>query len=118
MSPWIEPRDLAPKPSCGPVLSHEHFPHGLHNAIAAYVDVLVPRRAGKEVVSEYSSDSSTVPDYKSDSSYEYNFGFYPIEPESELNTIEEPLSGPVACLVLCQLSSAHSSIGPTTSSWT
>jgi hypothetical protein len=40
-----------------------------------------------EVVSEYSSDSSVVPNYNSDSFYEFYFGLDPIEPESELNTI-------------------------------
>jgi hypothetical protein len=66
----------------------------------AYVDVLVPRQVCKEVVSEYSLKSNTVPDYNSDSSYEFNFGFDPIEPESEFNTTEELLSGPTAGLVI------------------
>jgi hypothetical protein len=52
-SPWIEPHELAPEPSCGSVLPHEHFSYGLHNATAVYEDALVPRRGGKEVVSEY-----------------------------------------------------------------
>jgi hypothetical protein len=96
----IEPRELASEPSCGPVLPYEHFPHGLSNVTMAYVDVLVPRQVYKEVVSEYSLKSNTVPDYNSDSSYEFNFGFDPIEPESEFNTTEELLSGPTAGLVI------------------
>jgi hypothetical protein len=64
------------------------------------VDALVPHRASKEIVSEYSSDSSVVPDYSSDSSYKFDFGSDPIESESELNTIKEPLSGPTAGLVM------------------
>jgi hypothetical protein len=81
-SPWIEPRELAPETSCGPVLPHEHFPHGLCNAAAAYVDALIPRRVDKEINSEF------------------NFGLDPIEPESELNYTEEPLSGPATGLVI------------------
>jgi hypothetical protein len=99
-SPWIEPRELAAEPSCGPVLPHKHFSYGLRNATAAYVDALVPRRASKEIVSEYSSDSNVVPDYYSNSSYEFDFGLDPIESESKLNSIEEPLLGPAAGLVI------------------
>jgi hypothetical protein len=54
------------------------------------------RRAGKEIVTEYDSDSNTVPGYNSDSnllsgfysdsSYEFDFGLDPGEPESEDNT--------------------------------
>jgi hypothetical protein len=47
--------------------------------------------AGKEVTFEYSSDSNTVPNYNSKSSYEFDFGLDPIEPESEHNSTEEPL---------------------------
>jgi hypothetical protein len=61
---------------------HEHFMYGLRNAPASYVDVLVSRRAGKETISEYSSDSNTVPGYNSDSSYEFDFSSDPIEYES------------------------------------
>jgi hypothetical protein len=64
------------------------------------MDALVPRRVGKEIISEYSSDSSTIPDYNSNSSYKFDFGSDSIESESELNTTEEPLSGPAAGLVI------------------
>jgi hypothetical protein len=64
------------------------------------VDALVPRRASKEIVSEYSSDSNVVPDYYSNSSYEFDFGLDPIESESKLNSIEETLLGPAAGLVI------------------
>jgi hypothetical protein len=100
MTTWIEPRELAPEPLCGPVLRHEHFLLGLRNATAVYVDALVPHRTSKEVVSEYSSNSSAIPDYNSNSYYEFDFGSNPIEPESELNTTDEPLSGPMAGLVI------------------
>jgi hypothetical protein len=68
------------------------------------------RRAGKEIVSEYDSNSDTVPGYNSDSnplsgfysdsSYEFDFGSDPDEPESENNTIEQPLSGQASSLVI------------------
>jgi hypothetical protein len=64
------------------------------------MDALVPRRVGKEIISEYSSDSSTIPDYNLNSSYKFDFGSDSIESESELNTTEEPLSGPAAGLVI------------------
>jgi hypothetical protein len=68
------------------------------------------RRADKEIVPEYDSDSNTVPGYNldsnplsgfySDSSYEFDFGSDPDEPESENNTTEQPLSGPASGLVI------------------
>jgi hypothetical protein len=74
------------------------------------VKALTARWAGKEIVSEYNSDSNTVLGYNSDShpvsgyysdsSYEFDFGSDPDEPESENNTIEQPLSGPASGLVI------------------
>jgi hypothetical protein len=67
------------------------------------------RRAGKEPVPEYDSDFDTAPGYASDSNplsgfysdaYEFDFGSDPEEPESEDNSIEQPLSGPAAGLVI------------------
>jgi hypothetical protein len=68
------------------------------------------RRVGKEIISEYKSDSNTVPDYNSDSnpvsgyyldsSYEFDFGSDPDEPESENNTTEQPLLGSASSLVI------------------
>jgi hypothetical protein len=58
------------------------------------------RRAGKEIVSEYNSDSNPVSGYYSDSSYEFDFGADPDEPESENHTTEQPLSGPASGLVI------------------
>jgi hypothetical protein len=67
-------------------------------------------RAGKKIVSEYNSDSNTVPGYNSDSnplsgyysdsSYEFDFGSDPDEPEFENNTTKQPLSGPASGLVI------------------
>jgi hypothetical protein len=63
-----------------------------------------------EIVSEYNSDSNTVPGYNSDSnpvsgyysdsSYEFNFGADRNEPESENHTTEQLLSGPASGLVI------------------
>jgi hypothetical protein len=58
------------------------------------------RRAGKEIVSEYNSNSNPVSGYYSDSSYEFDFGANPDEPESENHTSEQPLSGPASGLVI------------------
>jgi hypothetical protein len=67
-------------------------------------------RAGKEIVTEYNSDSNTVPGYNSDSnpvsgyysdsSCEFDFGADPDEPESENHMTEQPLSGPASGLVI------------------
>jgi hypothetical protein len=53
-----------------------------------------------EIVSEYNSDSNTVLGYNSDSSYEFDFGSDPDEPEPENNTTEQLLSGPASGLVI------------------
>jgi hypothetical protein len=58
------------------------------------------RQAGKEIVSNYFSDSNPASDYYSNSSYKFDFGSDPVEPESEIVTIEEPLSGPATGLVI------------------
>jgi hypothetical protein len=61
---------------------------------------LSARRDGKEIASEYYSDSKPVSGYYSDSSYEFDFGADPDEPESENYTTEQPLSGPASGLVI------------------
>jgi hypothetical protein len=66
----------------------------------SYVDAPVPRRTGKEVVSEYSSDSNTVPDYNSDTSYKFDFGLDPNEPKPEFDTTEQLLLGTTTVLVI------------------
>jgi hypothetical protein len=55
------------------------------------VEALAARGAGKKIASEYSSDSNPASGYYSDSSYEFNFGSDLTEPESEINTTEEPM---------------------------
>jgi hypothetical protein len=90
----------ATEPSCEDTPLHEHFPYGLCNASRAHAEALAARRAGKEIVSDHSSDSNPDSGYYSDSSYEFDFGLGPVEPESEVTTTEEPLSGPATGLVI------------------
>jgi hypothetical protein len=68
------------------------------------------RRAGKEPVPEYDSDSDATPDRAPDSSplsefysnpdYEFDFGSDPEDPESENDSTELPLSEPASGLVI------------------
>jgi hypothetical protein len=109
-SPWAIACEPAIEPSCADSPLHEHFPCGLCNASRAHAEALSTRRAGKEIVSEYNSDSNPVSSYNSDSnpisgyylysSYEFDFGADPDEPESENHTTEQPLSGPASGLVI------------------
>jgi hypothetical protein len=99
-SPEVIACELATEPSCENTPLHEHFSYGLHNASRVHAEALIARRAGKEVISYYSSDSNPASSYYSDSSYEFNFGSDSIEPESETTTTEEPLSGPATGLVI------------------
>jgi hypothetical protein len=99
-SPWVIACELAPERSCETVPLHEHFPYGLCNASRAHAEALAARWAGKEIASDYSSDSNPASGYYSDSSYEFDFGSDPTESESENNTTEEPLSGPTTGLVI------------------
>jgi hypothetical protein len=64
------------------------------------VKALTVRGAGKEIASDYTSDSNPVSGYYSDSSYEFDFGSDLDEPESETFTTEQPLSGPATGLVI------------------
>jgi hypothetical protein len=79
---------------------HEYFPFGLCNASRAHAEALVARRADKEIVSDYASDSNPGSGYYSDSSYEFDFGADPDEPEFENSTTEQLLSGPATGLVI------------------
>jgi hypothetical protein len=88
------------EPSCADIPLHEHFPYGLCNASRAHAEALTARWAGKEIVSDYTSDSNPASVYCSDSSYEFDFGSDPDEPESENSTTEQPLSGPSTDLVI------------------
>jgi hypothetical protein len=64
------------------------------------VEALAAHRAGKKITPDYSSDSNPASGYYSDSSYEFDFGSDPDEPESENSTIEQPLSSPATSLVI------------------
>jgi hypothetical protein len=99
-SPWVTTCESATEPSCVDAPLHEHFPFGLCNASRAHAEALTARRAGKEIVSDYTSDSNPGSSYYSDSSYEFDFGSDPDEPESENSTTEQPLSGPATGLVI------------------
>jgi hypothetical protein len=99
-SPWVVACEPAIEPSCGDLPLHEHFPYGLCIASKAHAKALFARRAGKETVSEYNLDSNPISGYYSDSSYEFDFGADPNEPESENYTTEQPLSGPASGLVI------------------
>jgi hypothetical protein len=99
-SPWAITCKSAIEPSCVDSPLHEHFPYGLCNASRAHAEALSARRARKEIVSEYNSDSNPVSGYYSDSSYEFDFGADPDEPEFENHTTKQPLSGPASGLVI------------------
>jgi hypothetical protein len=98
-SPWAIACESVTEPSCADIPLHEHFPYGLCNARKAHAKALTARRAGKEIVSDYTWDSNPNPGYYSDSSYEFDFGSDP-KPKSENTMIEQPLSGPATGLVI------------------
>jgi hypothetical protein len=99
-SPWAIACEPATEPSCADIPLHEHFPYSLCNASRAHAEALTARRAGKEIVSDYTSDSNPTSGYYSDSSYEFDFELDPNEPEPENPTTEQPLSGLATGLVI------------------
>jgi hypothetical protein len=69
-SPWAIVRESATQPSRADSLLCERFTRGPRNASRAsraHAKASTVRRAGKEIVREYNSDSNTVPGYNSDS---------------------------------------------------
>jgi hypothetical protein len=98
-SPWAIACEPAIEPSCADLPLHEHFPYGLYNASKAHAKALTARQAGKEIVSDYTSDSNPVSGFYSDS-YKFDFGLDPDKPESANSTTEQPLSGPATGLVI------------------
>jgi hypothetical protein len=66
-SSWAIACELAIEPSCADSPLHEHFPYGLCNASKAHTKALTACRVGKEIVSEYTSDSKPVSGCYSDS---------------------------------------------------
>jgi hypothetical protein len=97
---WAITCEPATEPSCADSPPHEHFPYGLCNASKAHAKALTARGAGKEIVSNYTSNSNPVSGYYSDSSYEFDFGSDPDEPESENSMTEQMLSGRATGLVI------------------
>jgi hypothetical protein len=97
---WAIACEPAIEPSCAESPLHEHFPYGLSIASKVHAKALTARRAGKEIVSDYTTDSNPISSYYSDSSYEFDFGSDPDRPESETFTTEQPLSGPDTGLVI------------------
>jgi hypothetical protein len=109
---WAIACESATEPSCADSPLHEHFPYGLCNASKAHAKALTARRVGKEIVSDYTSDSSPVSGYYSDSFYEFDFGSDPDEPESEISTTKQPLSGPATGLVITSTPAGRFVYGP------
>jgi hypothetical protein len=109
-SPWAIACEPAAQPSQAVPTSRERFARGSRTLSRARTGAPTSRRAGKEPVPEYNSDSDATPDRASDSSplselysnpdYEFDFGSGPEEPESEDNSTELPLSGPASGLVI------------------
>jgi hypothetical protein len=73
------------------------------------VKALSSHQAGKKIAFEYDSDSNPISGYCSDSSYEFDFGADPDEPESETYMMEQPLSEPASSLVITSNPPADSS---------
>jgi hypothetical protein len=108
--PWAIACELAAQPSHVVPPPRERSTCGPRNPCRARTGAPSSRRAGKEPVPEYNSDSDTAPGHASDSNplsgfysdsaYEFDFGSDPEDPESEDNTTEHPLSGPASGLVI------------------
>jgi hypothetical protein len=109
-SPWAIACKPATQPSHVVSPPRERSTRGPRNLSRARTEAPSTRRAGKEPVPEYNSDSDTTPGHASnsnplsgfysDSAYEFNFGSDPEDPESEDNSTEQPLLGPASGLVI------------------
>jgi hypothetical protein len=99
-SQWVITCESATGPSCVDAPLHEHFPYVLYNTSNAHAKALTARRAGKEIISDYTSDSNPTSGNYSDSSYEFDFGSDPDEPKSKNSMTEQPLSGLATGLVI------------------
>jgi hypothetical protein len=109
-SPWAIVCEPATQPSHVVSPPRELFMRDPRNLSMARTEAPSTRRAGKEPVPEYNSDSDTATGYASDSNplfglysdstYEFDFGSDPEDPESEDNSTEQPLSGPASGLVI------------------
>jgi hypothetical protein len=122
-SPWATVCESAAQPLQAVPSSRERSARGLRTLCRARVGAPTSRRAGKEPVPEYNSDSDAAHDHASDSGpfsefysnpdYEFDFGSDPEEPESEDNSTELPLSRPAAGLVITSTRPGDTSTGQT-----
>jgi hypothetical protein len=109
-SPWAITCEPAAQPSQVIPSPCERSARGPRVLSRARTGAPSSRRAGKEPVPEYNSDSDTAPshasdsnplfEFYSDSAYEFDFGSDPEDPESDGNSTEHPLSGPASGLVI------------------
>jgi hypothetical protein len=109
-SPWAIACEPAAQPSHVVSQSRERSTRGSRNPCRVCTGAPSSRRAGKEPVLEYNSDSDTAPGHASDSNplsgfysdsgYVFDFGLDPEDPESEDNSTKHPLSGPASGLVI------------------
>jgi hypothetical protein len=107
---WAIVYEPATQPSHVDSPPRERFTRGPCDVSRAHTKAPTTRRAGKEPVPEYDSDSDTAPGhasdsnplfgFHSDSAYEFDFGSDPEDPESEENSTEQPWSGPASGLVI------------------
>jgi hypothetical protein len=96
MSSWAIICEPATQPSHADFPLRERFTCGSRNVSRAHTKAPSTRRAGKEIIPEYDSDSNTISGYASDSNplfgfysdsaYEFDFGSDPDKPEFENNT--------------------------------
>jgi hypothetical protein len=121
-SPWAIVCEPATQPSHVDSPPRECSTRGPRNVSRAHTKAPSTRRAGKEPVPRYDSDSDTAPDHASDSNplfgfysdsaYEFEFGSDPEEPESEDNSTKQPLSGPASGLVITSTPAGRFVYGP------
>jgi hypothetical protein len=109
-SPWAIACEPAAQPSQAIPSPCERSARGPRVLSRARTGAPSSRRAGKEPVPEYNSDSDTAPghasdsnplfEFYSDSAYEFDFRSDPEDPESDGNSTEHPLSGSASGLVI------------------
>jgi hypothetical protein len=109
-SPWAIACEPAAQPSHVVPPPCEPSARGRRILSRARTQAPSSRRADKEPILEYNSDSDTAPGHASDSNplpefylnsaYEFDFGSDLEESESEDNSTEHPLSGPASGLVI------------------
>jgi hypothetical protein len=109
-SPWAIACEPATQPSHVVSPPRERSTRGSRNLSRARTEAPSIRRAGKEPLPEYNSDSDTTPghasnsnplsSFYSDSAYEFDSGSDPEDPESEDNSTKQPLSGSASGLVI------------------